>query len=499
MIPWSWKPGRVAREALAAGRLEEARRLLEPHAAVGHRKALSLLAEVGEAFRVRGERALAADHPEAAWDDLLACEAVAPANPKAGELRTTLTKLAAATCRAAFLAGNLEYVRACVARFKERAAVHPAFDWIPPAASNWQAALDLADQGDFAAAMGLLERTRSRLPTEASDGLGQAQRDLAGRSERARAARQQLFEAVERKEWSEVHRWADELLSVAPEHRDARRLQAEAWGQLTGEAPASKTGSETGSVPKPDAAAAEKAFVSAPTVGFASPSPPASRAVSQAVSPTAAPAVSRSPSVAPRRLHLSLDGVGAFLLLLNPRITIGAEANPARIDVPVTAGLQRVHAEIARDDEGGYLIEPSSPAAAVSVNGESVTSRRVLKSGDEVKLGAACRFRFDLPNEFSATAILTPLSAHRMAGYANALVMVASNLIVGPDEDAHLPVPKADADLVFYTTADGLGVRTDGTIRVRGMAFTTNAVLPVPCDVETDEYRFRLDVYNPRS
>lgn len=477
MIPWSWKPGRAAREALAAGRPEEARRRLEPHAAAGHRKAMALMAEVGEAFRVRGERALAADHAEAAWSDLLAAEAVAPANPKVAELRTTLTKLAAATCRAAFQAGNLEYVRACVARFKERAADHPAFDWIPPAASNWQAALDLADQGDFAAALGLLERTRSRLPVEAGDGLSQAQRDLAARSERARVARQNLFEAVERKEWSEVHRWADDLLSVAPDHRDARRLQAEAWARMTGADPTSKPGS----VPKPAGgagAACGSNFGSAPTVGFA-------------------PAV--APVAAPRRLYLSLDGVGAFLLLLNPRISIGAEANPARIDVPVTAGLQRVHAEIARDDEGGYLIEPSGPAAPVAVNGEPVSGRRALKSGDEVTLGASCRFRFERPNPLSGTAVLTPLSAHRMAGHVTALVMVASNLIVGPDEEAHVPVPKADGELIFYTTADGLGVRTDGTIRVRAMAFKTNAVLPVPCDVETDVYRFRLDVYDPRS
>lgn len=343
-----------------------------------------------------------------------------------------------------------------------------------------------SDQGDFAAALGLLERTRSRLPTEAGDGLGQVQRDLAARSERARVARQNLFEAVERREWSEVHRWADELLSVAPDHRDARRLQAEAWGRLTGETPASNPGSGTGSGVKPDGAA-DRAFGTAPTVGFAPTVPPAG------------PTASRAAPVVPRRLHLSLDGVGAFLLLLNPRISIGAEANPARIDVPVTAGLQRVHAEIARDDEGGYLIEPSGPAAVVAVNGEPVTGRRALKPGDEVKLGAACRFRFDVPNEFSATAVLTPLSAHRMAGHATALVMVASNLIVGPDEEAHVPVPWADGELVFYTTADGLGVRTDGTIRVRGKEFATDALLPVPCDAETDEYRFRLDVYDPRS
>ena len=101
-----------------------------------------------------------------------------------------------------------------------------------------------------------------------------------------------------------------------------------------------------------------------------------------------------------------MDGVGGFLLLFKARVAIGADANPAPIDIPVTAGLQRVHTEIARDAEGGYLIEPKE-GAAVAVNDQPVTDRRALKHGDVVKLGASFRFRFELPNPLSGTAVLT--------------------------------------------------------------------------------------------
>lgn len=483
MFSWFWLPGRRARQALAAGRPEQARELLEPHVKTGHRKALSLLGAVGKAFLTRAERSLAADNAEAAWDDLLAVESVSPGDSKAVELRTTLTNLAVSTCRAAFLAGNVEYVRKAVARYKARAAAHPAFDWLADAAADWQAAADLADQGDFAAALGLLDRTRGRLPVEAGDGLAQAREEVAERYERARAAQQQLFAAVEQKEWREVHRWADDLLAVAPEHRDARQLRAMAWERLAVSANPNGVASTAdgravpfGPVPR---------FSLAPTVTGLLP----------AISPDA---TGGTPVGSPRRLFLSLDGVGAYLLLFKPRVAIGADANPAPIDVPVTAGLHKVHTEIARDAEGGYVIEPKE-GAAVAVNEQPVTDRRVLKSGDEVKLGASFRFRFDQPNPLSGTAVLTPLSYHRMAGHATGVVLIASNLLVGPADETHIPVARATAGLVFYTTPDGLGVRTDGPIRVQSMEFHTNAVLPVPCQVETDEYRFRLDVYDPRS
>jgi hypothetical protein len=481
MLTWFWLPGRRARHALATGRPEQARELLEPHAAAGHRKALSLLASVGAAFLARAERALAADNPEAAWDDLLAAEAVAPGLPRAVELRATLTKLAAATCRAAFLAGNLEFVGGAVTRFKARAAVHPTLDWLPAAAADWQAARELAEQGDFAAAIGLIDRTRSRLPGDVVDGLAQARDGLAGRYDQARPLQQHLFAAVERKEWREVHRWAEDLLALAPEHREARQFRAMAWDRLA--VSAAPNGSP------------------ATLAGRFGPVVPAGPRFSHAGTvtgpiPVAAPAAVTV--AAPRRLFLSVDGVGGFLLLFKHRIMIGADANPAPIDVPVTAGLQRVHTEIARDAEGGYLLEPKD-GAAVAVNGEAVTARRPLKSGDEVRLGATFRFRFDQPNPLSGTAVLTPLSHHRMAGHATGVVLVASNLLVGPDQDTHISVPKAISGLIFYTTADGLGVRADGPIRVQSVEFHTNAVLPVPCQVETDEYRFRLDVYDPRS
>ncbi len=484
MFTWFWLPGRRARQALATGRPEQARELLEPHVKAGHRKALSLLTAVGAAFLSRAERALAADNPEAAWDDLLAAEAMAPGDAKAGELRATLTKLAAATCRAAFLAGNLEFVRTALARFKARAAVHPAFDWLPSATTDLQAARDFADQGDFAAALGLIDRTRSRLPVEAGVGLAHARDDVAARYERGRAAQQQLFAAVESKAWREVHRWAEDLLAVAPEHRDARQLRAMAWDRLAVSAPAGGA-PHTRDVPNGFAVAAGPRFGAALT--------------RTGPIPVAGPADRTAGTVAaPRRLFLSLDGVGGYLLLFKPRIQIGADANPAPIDVPVTAGLHKVHTEIARDAEGGYLIEPKE-GAAVAVNGEPVTDRRALKAGDEVKLGASFRFRFDKPNPLSGTAVLTPLSHHRMAGHATGVVMVASNLLVGPAEDTHIPVPRALAGLIFYTTPDGLGVRADGAIRVQSVEFHTNAVLPVPCQVETDEYRFRIEVYDPRS
>ena len=479
MFTWFWLPGRRARQALAAGRPEQAREILDPYGKAGHQKALSLLGLIGAEFLKRAERAIAADSQDAAWDDLLAAEATASSNPAVVELRATLTKLAAATCKAAFVAGNLEFLRAALSRLKARAAVHPAFDWLPSAANDWQAARELAERGDFSSAIGLLDRTRNRVPLEVADGLIQARDRLADRYEQARPAEVELFAAVNRKEWREVHRWAETVLALAPEHRPAREYRAMAWERLAMSI-------------HPDAAPPINDDGLGPAyqpTRTGSPLPSSSVETRDLTRPAGS-----------RRLFLDLDGVGGFLLLFKDRILIGADANPGPIDVPVTASLQRMHAAIARDAEGGYLIEPQAGATAW-VNGEPVADRRALKCGDEVRLGLSFRFRFAQPNALSSTAVLTPLSCHPMGGHATAIVLLANNLLVGPADDSHIPTPRSAAPLIFYATGDGngLGVRAEGSIRMDTFEFQTNAVLRVPCTVETDEFRFRLDVYDPRS
>ena len=146
-----WLTLRQAREALRAGRPDEAQRLLDPLVAEGYRKAVRLLREVARAHLARGEKHLRADNADAAWADLLAAEALNTGESAAIQLRQTLTRLGLAVCRAALEAGNPVHVVETAARLRRplrplRRTGHPGRDRPgvgvrpprrPTAASSW--------------------------------------------------------------------------------------------------------------------------------------------------------------------------------------------------------------------------------------------------------------------------------------------------------------------------------------------------------------------------
>ena len=144
-----WLTLRQAREALRAGRPDEAQRLLDPPVAEGYRKAVRLMREVARAYLARGEKHLRADNAEAAWADLLAAEALNTGESGAIQLRQTLTRLGLAVCRAALEAGNPLHVVETAARLGDRSARSAELDALAETAREWVSASEQADRGEF--------------------------------------------------------------------------------------------------------------------------------------------------------------------------------------------------------------------------------------------------------------------------------------------------------------------------------------------------------------
>src|SRR5438046_7998809 len=93
MLGFAWLTLRQAQEALKNGRLEDAHRLLGQSAAQGHKRSWELLQQVAAGFVQRGERHLAQDEPQAAWNDLLLAEQVGLADDSdAVRLRQALSR-----------------------------------------------------------------------------------------------------------------------------------------------------------------------------------------------------------------------------------------------------------------------------------------------------------------------------------------------------------------------------------------------------------------------
>ena len=153
-------------------------------------------------------------------------------------------------------------------------------------------------------------------------------------------------------------RCADEVLAVAPRHREApQQARNRAWQTIQPEA--------------------------------VKPTP----SLSETVSISKRRRLATEPLPLPKRFFLWIDGVRALSRLpRRSRISIGQATGEGPVDVPLFADVSRIHAALTRDAEC-YLLEASK---AVSLNG-SVAEKAVLQNGDRITLGNSCQMTFELP------------------------------------------------------------------------------------------------------
>lgn len=493
-----WLTVRQVRQALRRGDPDTAQKLLAPFVQHGYRKAASVTAEVARGYRLRGEKALRSDDPDAAWKDLLAAESLNAPHAELAQFRTTLVKLGVAECRAALLTGHPLRVIETHARLKQRTAFHPDFAWLEDAAREWLLATEMADRGDFSAAGAVLERAKSKVPPELHDGFDDYRTKLTARQEQFREATVKLHEAAAGGRWADVLRYGDLVTAVAPHHRDARSLIARAWDVL----PTAPTVTRVG-VPSNASGMVELAWAGlnpappadAPTVSYSPPTGPhANGANGSGRLPVAAP-VSRRPSVIepvpaglPKRFVLWIDGVGGYLVCLSTRVGFGQATGGGPVDVPLFADVSRMHAELTRDGEG-YVLESGRE---ILLNGEP-TKRSPLTAGDRVTLGGTCQFVFHQPVPISPSARLELVSGHRLPLAVDGVLLMAENLILGPAGSVHVSMPDSADNIVIYRGKEGLGIRFAGAFKIDNQPHQNRATLPVPAFVTSDSFSFAVE------
>lgn len=454
MFHFPWLAVRQAREALRSGRPEDAHRIIEPKLAEGYRSAVRMAREIARAYVAAGEKALRADDPETAWLKLLAAEALNTGEPRAMALRTALTRLGLAECRAALEAGNPHHVVETVSRMRGRNAYHADFETLDRAARDWIQAHDIADRGDFLLAATTAEKVRSQLGNVPAAGLDRFLQQLTARNETLRGAVSALTAAAAAGDWKQASELAASVIAVAPNHREARNVQFRAWDQVQ--------------------------CVTSPYV-------PSDDVVPLVQSPQKGLKPSTIGGV-PKRFLLWIDGVGGFLVCLAPRVTFGQATAEAPVDVPLLADVSRLHAEISRDAEG-YVLESGRGAL---LNSQPVT-RTLLKPNDRVTLGSTCQFLFHQPLDISPTARLELVSGHRLHVAVDGVLLMAENIILGPPGQSHIAVPWLSQTIVLYRSKEGIGVRIPGEFRVDAKMELNRAILPLPAVVSSDFIHFAVE------
>ncbi|HEY1190195.1 MAG TPA: FHA domain-containing protein [Gemmata sp.] len=491
-----WLVLRQAQEAVDAGRPDDAHRQLEPLLSEGNRRAVRLAREVVRGYTARALKALDQHNPDAAWRDLLAAEALNTGEKAVAELRYTLARLSVVQAKAMLEAGRPIDTLDQIARLRDRGVRHPDLERLEAAAQDWVHSSELADRGEFLRALSEVDRIFPKLPCPPT-GLERFRCEVEARHARFRDAVARLMDAAEAKRWAAAVAVAAEVLSVAPDHREAKAVRGRAWAVV-----APETVSPAGPLPVPELPTMRPAARSTSGHALATraesarpPSGPLIRITSgesRAAPGGAGLSTSAGPAL-PKRFLLWVDGVGGYLVCLSNRVTFGQATADGPVDVPLYADVSRTHAELTRDPEG-YVIESGR---AVRVNGAE-TKRAVLAPGDRVTLGTSCQFLFHKPVSASSSAKLEVTSGHRLQTPVEAVLLMGNELILGPEPDSHIPL-EVEAPVLIYRSREGLSVRVPDTrFTLDDRPCEDRALLTLPGVVSCDQFTFAVEPVSGR-
>jgi hypothetical protein len=482
-----WLLLRQLSEAVAAGRPDEAHRLIEPLLADGHRRAYKAAREVVRAYAARARKALDQHNPDAAWRDLISAESLNTGEKVVAELRQVLARLAVVQVRAMLEAARPVDAIDQIAKCRERGVRNPELEQLELAAQDWIAAQEFADRGEFLRAVAELERVAPRLPTPRT-GLDRYRGEVEHRHARFSEAVGRLYDAAEEKRWREAVAIAAEVLAVAPDHREAKAIRGKAWVVAAPEtadfAPTGEGGAQSRQ------AASDLGARATRWESGGSPQSAVARAA-----PASSGLLSSGGGVPlPKRFLLWVDGVGGYLVCLSSRVTFGQATADGPVDVPLFAEVSRTHAEVTRDGEG-YVIESGR---GIRVNGDE-TKRAVLSAGDRVTLGASCQFLFHKPVAVSSSVRLELTSGHRLPVAVDGVLLMGNELILGAGPEAHIEIAGLAAAVLIYRSKDGLSVRVpEQKFTIDDRPCADRAVLPLPAVVSCDAFTFAVEPVSGR-
>lgn len=208
------------------------------------------------------------------------------------------------------------------------------------------------------------------------------------------------------------------------------------------------------------------------------------------------------------RYTLWIDGVGAYVLFLNSRVSIGgpaavegrfhkmlpngtpdsAKPEDAAADVALLANLSRQHAAVVRSGDG-YVLQAHS---WVKVAGRLVDERTDLNDANEIEMGTA-KLRFRMPNPLSHSARLEFVSDHRPVPSVDGVVLMSETCLLGPGSENHVPCPQWPGTVILIRDRDGLRCKSRLDLFAGQRSVSDNVVLQPGDVVSGPDLRFRVE------
>lgn len=202
------------------------------------------------------------------------------------------------------------------------------------------------------------------------------------------------------------------------------------------------------------------------------------------------PVASTGQSAGQEKYILWIDGVGAYLVCLGERVTIGGPAVEGEsADVALLANLCRRHVTLVRGHEG-YVVEAHGPT---KVAGRPVHELAHLNDGYELELGSGVRLRFRLPTVLSGTAVVEFLSGHRPMYSVDGILLMADNCLLGPGRGNHVDCPDWSEAIVLFRRDGRFWCKSRSNLFIDGDLSRAGGPIEPGSVVSGDDFRFRLE------
>lgn len=180
----------------------------------------------------------------------------------------------------------------------------------------------------------------------------------------------------------------------------------------------------------------------------------------------------------PPRLLIRVDGVGSFLVLRAPRVTIGPISSSARPDVGLLIDPSTPLVAIERTEEDYFLVP------ATGANGApGPQQRRLLADGDRIELTSRCRLRFSRPNAASTSAVLELSSGRLGQADTRKVILMDREVLLGPSSAAHIRAEDATDQAVLLVREGRLVCQTSLPVLINGKPAVSPAALPLSVPV----------------
>ena len=201
----------------------------------------------------------------------------------------------------------------------------------------------------------------------------------------------------------------------------------------------------------------------------------------QPAKPPAAPAHHQpSPGQAmPARFVVQVDGVGSYLVLREPSVTVGPISSSRQPMLGLVADPNMPVATIERAEEDYFLRTEDH----LQVNDKPVTEH-LLINGDRIAFSPRCRMKFQLPNAASTTAALTFMGARLPRADMKQALLLDRELIIGPGASAHIRAARAANSVVLFLRDGRLFCRTNESVTIDGRPAGADTPLPLGATIK---------------